>query len=96
MLPLPAAPAAYLKRWAFLEMNMQWAGVRYWTSFVEDRVDGFAGVRLHKEKAGIESIAAEVIFWDAMGQFFSQTFGEVPLNVLEVLIAEARTAIPVS
>jgi hypothetical protein len=77
-------------------MNMQWSGVRYWTSFVQDTTDGFAGVRLHQEKAGIESIAAEVIFWDAMGQFFSQTFSEVPLNVLEALIAEAKTAVPIS
>ena len=77
-------------------MNMQWAGIRYRTSFVQDTVDGFAGVRLHQEKAGVESIAAEIIFWDAAGQFFSQTFSEVPLNVLEGLIAETKTAVPIS
>jgi hypothetical protein len=77
-------------------MDMLWAGTRYWTIAVRDNIDGYAGLRLYRQVKGIESIAAEIIYWDAMGQFFAQTFGEVPLDILETLLAEAKQAVPTS
>jgi len=43
-------------------MNTQHAGTRFWTTFVEDRKGGCAGLRLHRESAGRTTVAAEVIF----------------------------------
>ena len=75
-------------------MNTQFGRDRFWTSFVEDHKDGFAGVRLHREVDGQPSLAAEVLFWDAMGQFFVQTFDrDVPVSILESAIAEAKTRV---
>ena len=74
-------------------MNTQHAGTRFWTLFLEDAQAGFSGLRLLKEQAGQQSFAAEVIFWDAAGQFYVQTFGEVPVTIMEALIAETRDAV---
>ena len=75
-------------------MNSQHGEARFWTTFAEDHQQGFAGVRLHRESAGHTGVAAEVIFWDAAGQFYVQTFGgDVPLAVMEALIAEAKAAV---
>ena len=39
---------------------------------------------------------ASVIFWDACGQFFVETFStDVPLEILEALIAETRERVPI-
>lgn len=73
-------------------MNTNWAGSRYWTTAVQDDdVQGCAGLRLHEESNGIQSVVAEVIFWDASGHFYVQTMNrEVPLDVIESLIAETK------
>lgn len=37
---------------------------------------------------------ARVVFWDACGQFYVETFQtDVPLDIFEEVIAEAKTAI---
>ena len=64
---------------------------QYISSFVEDRVDGFGGYELLRIHNGKQERVATVIFWDAMGQFFVETFGDVPLKVLEALIDEAKS-----
>jgi hypothetical protein len=72
-------------------MEMKFGQERYWTTFVEDRKDGFAGIRLHREGHGRTPVAAEVIYWDATGGFTVQIFAcLVPVEILEALIAEAR------
>jgi hypothetical protein len=77
-------------------MNCNHAGTKFWTTTVLDRKDGFAGVRLQKEQDGVTQDAAEVIFWDAVGQYFLETKnGEVPLNIVEALIAEAKAFVGV-
>jgi hypothetical protein len=77
-------------------MDKQHGNTRYWTTLVEDRKEGFAGLRLHQERSGNVSDAAEVIFWDAAGQFSVQTFGgDVPLTILEALIEETKGAIKI-
>jgi hypothetical protein len=65
---------------------------------VDDNVGGSSSLRLQRTRTheGTTKIVAEVIFWDAAGQFFVETFGEdVPLNVLEELISEAKQTIPI-
>jgi hypothetical protein len=37
-----------------------------------------------------------ITYWDALGQFVLQTFDEVPLEIVEALIAEAKTTVPVA
>ena len=42
-------------------MDKHYGNTRFWTTFVKDRNDGFAGLRLHQERSGSASVAAEVI-----------------------------------
>jgi hypothetical protein len=72
-------------------MNISWAGKRYWTTRVQDNADGYVGVRLHEDTKGAEVAVAEVVYWDASGQFYVKTLNhEVPLQILESLVAEAK------
>jgi len=74
-------------------MNRQFSNARYVSSVVEDVAEGFGGFELTRHRAGKEECVAKIIYWDAMGRFFVQTFDELPLEVLEELIQEARTSI---
>ncbi|MBC8112769.1 MAG: hypothetical protein H7062_00160 [Candidatus Saccharimonas sp.] len=77
-------------------METQFGHERFWTTFVEDHKDGFAGFRLHRERFGKTTVAAEVLVWDATGGFAVQTFnGDVPVEIIEALIAEARQQVRV-
>jgi len=77
-------------------MDRQFADARYWTEYVANDTDGFAGLRLHRERRGKTKVAAEVIFWDAVGQYFVQTFnGDVPVEIIEAVIAEAKERVKV-
>jgi hypothetical protein len=77
-------------------MNFTWAYERFRTIYVSDNKDGYAGIRLYRVMGEHETLAAEVIFWDAIGQYVVQTFGEVPLTVLERAIAEAKGRVKVA
>ena len=73
---------------------MQFGRERYWTTFFEDKKDGFGGYRLHREVDGKSEVAAEVIFWDATGGFTIQTFGrDLQVEVAQALISEAHANI---
>jgi hypothetical protein len=51
-------------------------------------------LRLHREGPAGKGVAAIVVYWDSAGQFFFETVnGDVPLNIVESLIAEAKDAI---
>lgn len=78
-------------------MDIRHATGRFWTTpVVTDRRAGSTVLRLHRERAGSRVVAAEVVFWDADGQFFLETFnGDVPLAVIEALITEAKDQIRV-
>lgn len=78
-------------------MDVRHATGRFWTTpVVTDRRAGSTALRLHHERAGAQVVAAEVVFWDADGQFSLETFnGDVPLAVIEALIAEAKDRIRV-
>ena len=63
---------------------------------VVDCTDGFTALRLCETLNGNTTICAEIVFWDTCGQFVLQTFGkEVPLEIIEELIAEAKEKIKV-
>jgi hypothetical protein len=75
-------------------MEMQHGNERYWTTFVEDQKDGYAGYRLHREVNGQIAVAAEVIYWDASGGFTIQTFArDLQVEVAQALISEAQKGI---
>jgi len=68
------------------------------TKVVEDRREGYIALELlcTRRAEGQESRAARVVFWDASGQFWLETFGtDVPLEIAEQLIDEAKRTIKV-
>jgi hypothetical protein len=72
-------------------MDVQHGDERYVSRFFENMQDGCGGYELIRLQAGREDRVATVLYWDAMGQFFVETFGDVPLRVMELLIEEAKT-----
>ena len=75
-------------------MNIQHGHQRFWTTFVEDLKDGYAGFRLHRESFSKTSEAGQTTFWDASGGFVFETFnGDVPVEIVEAAIKEARERI---
>ena len=77
-------------------MDRRFGESRFWSTYIEDRKDGFSGLRLHRDNSGKTTVAAECIFWDACGQFFFRTFdGDVPVDIALELIAETRETIKV-
>jgi hypothetical protein len=77
-------------------MERHFGDERYWTCIIDDRKDGFAGLRLHRERFGETAIAAQVIYWDATGGFAVETLnGDVPVEIIEAVIAEARQHVKV-
>jgi hypothetical protein len=71
-------------------MESQFGRDRFSTALIEDHKHGFSGVRLYRQQETETRMAAEILFWDAMGSFTVQTFGEVPLEIIESLITEAK------
>jgi len=78
-------------------MNIHHGSDRFWTTFVEDHAQGFAGFDLHREAFGREAVVGRTTFWDATGGFVFGTFdgADVPIEVVEAAIAEARAEIKV-
>ena len=77
-------------------MQQQFGHERYWTTYIEDRTDGFVGFRLHRERLGKTTLAAQVVFWDAAGHYAVETFdGDVPVEIIEAVIAEAKQKVGV-
>jgi hypothetical protein len=77
-------------------MNRPFGRLHFWTtSPVSNCCDGFTALRLHRDLDGTTALVAEVVFWDAVGQYFLQTFQtDVPVEIVEALIAEANDLIP--
>ena len=74
-------------------MNFQHGTAIYTTRAIADRDAGSAGLDLYCEAGGQPKCVARIAFWDASGQFAFQTFKEIPLVVVEELIAEAKQTI---
>lgn len=78
-------------------MDFKWEGDRYTTRFFDDTQQGCAGLELHRLADGSSQKVAKVVYWDAAGQFFLETFGfELPLSIAEKLIAEAKAELKLS
>jgi hypothetical protein len=70
---------------------------RFESEFVEDRRDGWAGFDLYRMEGKARDRVARVVFWDALGQFHIETFkGDIPVDIAEELIKEAKAAIKTS
>jgi hypothetical protein len=77
-------------------MELQHAGARYVTTYVENRTEGYAGIELIHDRDGTHVIVARVIYWDAYGQYFVETCGsDVPLTVLEAAIHDVKARVRV-
>ena len=74
-------------------MNRKHGAATYTTRAVTDREAGSAGLELYREANGKKECAARLLFWDASGQFGFQSFNEIPLDVVEELITEAKQTI---
>ena len=74
-------------------MNRKHGTATYWTQTVVDPQAGSAGLELYRETNGNKECAARLLYWDASGQFWFETFNEIPLDVAEELIVEARRTI---
>jgi hypothetical protein len=77
-------------------MKTMWKGAEYATRLASDNHAGWVALELHKVEKEHEVLAARVVFWDAEGQFSLQVrVDEVPLTIVEELIAEAKAQIRV-
>lgn len=63
--------------------------MKFISSTIKNDDDGYIGRELHRNN----DVVARVVFWDAEGQYSAETIGEVPLAILEELIAEAKDLI---
>jgi heme-degrading monooxygenase HmoA len=73
-------------------VTFEHADSKYVTKWAQDNEAGFAGLELFRtpRHSGEERRVATVLFWDAAGQFYVETFGsDVPLEVLKKVAAEA-------
>jgi hypothetical protein len=76
-------------------MNFVFCNISYSTRAFDDSNAGCAGLELLGMIGGKITLLGKITFWDATGQFVIELEAtEVPLEVLERFIAEAKTAIP--
>lgn len=76
-------------------MERQHGRAKYASATLGSVENGCAGQELWKECDGTKRVVAKLVFWDAEGQFVLETMGEVPLTIIEELIAETRQVIRV-
>lgn len=78
-------------------MDRQYAEYRYSTEYVFDNQAGYAGLELLRTGRGETRRVAKVIYWDACGQYCFETLGaDVPVEIVEQLIAETKAKVGVS
>jgi hypothetical protein len=77
-------------------MKRNWSNYAFETSKSFDNSEGWTAVDLYRSKADDSVKAARVVYWDAVGQHFLELYvEEVPIVVIEELIAEARSVLRV-
>ena len=75
-------------------MNTIWAEFHYTSSLTSDDEDGWTAVELMRHGGNRTERVARVVFWDTIGQFMLEMFAdEIPVTVIEELIAEAKREI---
>jgi hypothetical protein len=78
-------------------MKKAWLNAEYLTNLVVNNSEGWTALELHMRARGASCVAARVVFWDAAGQFFLEVaLKELPLDVVEEFVAEARSTIKVT
>ncbi|MDZ4289323.1 MAG: hypothetical protein U0984_15260 [Prosthecobacter sp.] len=76
-------------------MDRQYGEAQYTSILASDLKRGGMGVELTRICRGKQAVVAEVFFWDAGGTFTIETFNsDVPVDIIEELIAEAKLRIP--
>jgi hypothetical protein len=76
------------------QMDKRWGNYRYRTTLVEDADEGWTALEMSRLADGRTVRVARVTYWDAEGQFvFEMHIKEIPVIVLEELLAEAKTTI---
>ena len=76
-------------------MDRGYGMYRYTTRLVHDTKEGNSSLELNmtRKHGGTERVG-RVVFWDAYGDFFFETFGrQIPVVIAEQLIVEAKAAI---
>lgn len=80
-------------------MNCDHAEWHFTTREVINRKDGYCGIELLREsriKQNDPICVARILFWDACGQFFFETFNtDIPVKIVEDLFAEAKATIKI-
>ncbi len=77
-------------------MKRRWSGSDFETSRSSDNTEGWAAVDLYRKDANNRTKAARVVYWDAVGQHFLEVYvEELPLPIVEELVAEARSFLKV-
>jgi len=75
-------------------MDRTLKGVRWVTTPTHSRDEGWTAIELRATRAEKTARVARAVFWDAEGQYAIETTdGEVPLVVMEQLIAEVRAVV---
>ena len=62
----------------------------YESEEVIDRTDGYSGIRLYRVVNESKTQVASVFFWDAMGQYMIGLDSDLPLDIVQLVIAEAK------
>jgi len=76
-------------------MNFAFSNVEYSTRAFDDAKAGCAGLELFGTVGGQTIHIGKITFWDAMGRFVIELKAdEIPLEVVERFIAQAKAAIP--
>jgi hypothetical protein len=78
-------------------MDCEYSIFRYTTQLVHDNKEGNSAVELHATRKGESAKrVARVVFWDAYGDFFFESYGaQVPIVIVEQLVAEAKMKIKI-
>jgi hypothetical protein len=76
-------------------MEIHHGHMRFWTTYVESREDGYVGFQLHRDSFGKTAVVGQTTYWDATGGFVFATFDgqDVPVEVIEAAVSEARLQI---
>jgi hypothetical protein len=78
-------------------MDLRYADAHYTTLLVHDNKQGYSALELYRSRKSEESSrVAWVVFWDACGEFFLETFNvDIPVPVADTLVAEAKATIKI-
>jgi hypothetical protein len=77
-------------------VNRQFGQFLYYSILIRNLEEGYVGYELHRFEDSNSTLVARILYWDACGQFYFETCGcDIPVQILEELIAEARQSIKI-